>query len=593
MVNLIFLVVTGFFSNVGLLVLLPILSVLDGMDEMPSSIGLRVQKAFDWLDVQPTLAICLGIFLVIMIANTFLHYFQSTTTSRLNTGFVAKLRTDVFSKVTWANYQFHLENPRSSLTHILTQEVQRVSGLTHFFLRQVSSSILALTYFLFSLFVSVSMTLVATSVAILFYGLLRFQNKSATEAGQVNYNLSQHLFHVVTDSLAAIDITKVFSGERRHIKEVRACSEDMANRQQGFQRLQAKNKVVHKLGGAIFLAAYFYTAHLFDLPMANTLLLLVLFSRLFPLASQLQQNYQNILQSLPAFSAVMELLDLAQDAREIDTPATVQENALRGALSLHGISYSYPSKQIPALRSLDFELLQNKTTALIGPSGGGKSTLSKIVVGLLEPTQGEIRIGLHAQDKLKMMHLRRSVAYVPQDDFLFNDTVEHNLLWAHPNAGMDEVHEAIAMAAAEFIHDLPKGLQTVVGDRGVKLSGGERQRIAIARALLKRPSILVLDEATSFLDLENERRFQASLVRLKGKLTILVIAHRLTTIQDADIIYALNSGEVSDKGSWQELHGPGRYFSSIPLKNLEQKGQYTAPLRHGWPDKSKPLPALA
>lgn len=579
--NLFFLVATGLFSNVGLLVLLPILSVLDEIEGVPEGIGQHVQGFFDWFEVQPTLPICLGLFLAIVTANTFLNFFQTVASSRLNTGFISKMRVEVFSQVTLASYQFHLEKSRSSLVHVLTQEIQRVGSLTHFFLRQLSSFILAGSYFVFSFLVSAPLTLLATAVGAFFYGVLRFQNTAASEVGQANYNLSQHLFHVVTDSLAAIDITKIFMGESRHIRELQTCSEEMVSRQQDFQLLQAKNQVLHKLGGAAFLALYFYGSQLLSMPMANTLLLLVLFSRLFPLASQLQQNYQNILQTLPAFAEVMRLMDQAKENREPLATSPGKAIGFDGPLSLASVTFSYPGKREAALREINMELKENETTALIGPSGGGKSTLSKVLIGLLRPQRGRFSMGGKRIPAEKMLAFRESVSYVPQDDFLFNDSVRNNLLWANMSATDLELQDAIEMSAAGFVYGLKSGLDTVVGDRGVKLSGGERQRIAIARALLKKPKLLVLDEATSFLDSANEAWFQSSLQKLKGRLTILVIAHRLNTIRHADSIYVLENGRIIDRGSWGELHEPGRYLSTGRPPKLEQIDSISSPLWHG------------
>ena len=149
---------------------------------------------------------------------------------------------------------------------------------------------------------------------------------------------------------------------------------------------------------------------------------------------------------------------------------------------------------------------------------------------------------------------REQIGYVAQDTFLFNDTVRSNLLWACPEAGEEEIWQALKLAAAAgFISELPEGLETVLGDRGVRLSGGERQRLALARALLREPSLLILDEATSALDSKNERRIQDAIDRLHGSVTILVITHRLSTVREADVIYVLESGRVVESGTWEAL----------------------------------------
>jgi ATP-binding cassette subfamily C protein len=206
-----------------------------------------------------------------------------------------------------------------------------------------------------------------------------------------------------------------------------------------------------------------------------------------------------------------------------------------------------------------------QTTAFCGRSGAGKSTLADILMGLLRPSAGRVLIDNTLLAGETIHHWRRSVGYVPQEPFLFNETVRANLLWAQPGATEQDLRAALRASAAEqFVDHLPSGLDTLVGDRGVRLSGGERQRLTMARALLAQPSILILDEATSSLDTENERLIQEAIHRLHGELTVVVIAHRLSTVRKADSIIVLNRGEIVEHGTWQSLLSrPGSLFAGM------------------------------
>jgi ATP-binding cassette subfamily C protein len=193
-------------------------------------------------------------------------------------------------------------------------------------------------------------------------------------------------------------------------------------------------------------------------------------------------------------------------------------------------------------------------TAIVGPSGAGKSTLADLMMGLLAPDEGVVLIDALPLSGKHLHAWRRSVGYVPQENFLFHDTIRTNLQWAKSDATESEMRRALESAAAlDFVTALPSGLDTVVGDRGVRLSGGERQRIALARALLRNPNLLLLDEATSSLDSENERRIQQAVERLHGDITVVVIAHRLSTVSRADQVVLLDEGKVVETGTWQEL----------------------------------------
>jgi len=194
-----------------------------------------------------------------------------------------------------------------------------------------------------------------------------------------------------------------------------------------------------------------------------------------------------------------------------------------------------------------------RITALVGPSGAGKSTIADLMMGLLVPDVGSIAVDGFVMRPEQLRSWRDRIGYVGPDSFLFHETVRRNLLWARPDAGEEEMLAALWLAGADFIRTLADGLDTVVGDRGLMLSQGERQRIALARALLRKPSLLILDEATNSLDWENEARILNSLDRLRGEMTILLVAHRLSTIRWADLIHVIENGSVIESGDQHSL----------------------------------------
>jgi ATP-binding cassette subfamily C protein len=262
----------------------------------------------------------------------------------------------------------------------------------------------------------------------------------------------------------------------------------------------------------------------------------------------LQQHWQRALHSLPAYVAYRDMLEKCETAAE----ATVDSGAYIFVhdLTCDAVGYSHEGGS-PVLESISLTIPACTTAAIVGPSGAGKSTLADILSGLLAPTQGDVRIDGRILDDRRTW--RDQVAYVPQETFLFNTSIRDNLQWTVKVVNDDELWVALDLAAADFVRSLPEGLDTVLGERGIRLSGGERQRIAIARALLRKPKLLVLDEATSALDSANEKRIQSALERLHGSLTILIIAHRLSTVRDADQVLVLDQGKVVEQGSYQDL----------------------------------------
>ena len=254
-----------------------------------------------------------------------------------------------------------------------------------------------------------------------------------------------------------------------------------------------------------------------------------------------------------AMERLMELLQSPSDIQDPEQPQTLDARDVE--LSVENLKFSYPTRPDAAvLNGLSFAVNPGEMLAVVGPSGAGKSTLFDLVQRFYLPSEGSIKLGGVSSADLTLEDIRSRIGFVPQDPVMFAGSIRDNLLYAHAEASDEEIWEALGLAhAADFIRDLPEGLETAVGEDGVGLSGGQRQRLAIARALIAKPSILLLDEATSALDAESEHHIRLSVEGLKGKMTIMVIAHRLSTVRQADRILVLDDGQVRDSGSHDEL----------------------------------------
>jgi ATP-binding cassette subfamily C protein len=238
---------------------------------------------------------------------------------------------------------------------------------------------------------------------------------------------------------------------------------------------------------------------------------------------------------------------------------------------MDNVSFSYDRAAI-AVSDLNLVIPAGSTTAFVGPSGAGKSTIADLLLGLLTPDRGDIIIDGQPLTADVQASWRGQIGYVPQDTLLFHSTIRENLLWGCPEAGDEEIEEALRLASADvFVKGLTGGLNTVVGDRGVLLSGGERQRLSLARALLRRPRLLILDEATSSLDSENEARIQEAIDLLHARMTIVIITHRLSTIRRADMIHVVDEGRIVESGTWHDLlaRGSGRFCDLCRAQGIE------------------------
>lgn len=255
--------------------------------------------------------------------------------------------------------------------------------------------------------------------------------------------------------------------------------------------------------------------------------------------------------SLAGSRRVMEILDEVPEPERITLPATVQVMA---AVAVEDVSFAYVEGEEQVLKDVTFTVEEGETVALVGPSGGGKSTLLKLLLGYYPPNRGAISLLGKGLDQYTLETMREQIAYVPQVPYLFSGTIAENIGFGRPGATQEEIEKAAAAAYAhDFIMQFPEGYEAMVGERGSHLSGGQRQRIAIARAILRNAPILLLDEATSSLDNESEEQVQLALNRLMQNRTTLVIAHRLSTVRDADRIVVIADGKVAEEGSHEEL----------------------------------------
>jgi ABC-type multidrug transport system fused ATPase/permease subunit len=255
--------------------------------------------------------------------------------------------------------------------------------------------------------------------------------------------------------------------------------------------------------------------------------------------------------------ATEELFELFNETEEnLPQSHTVSpEINLEGKITFKDLSFRYPNRpDEQVLTNINMTIDKNQVIALVGSSGAGKSTIAALILRLYEPTSGEILFDGHNSREFSLTSLRKQIALVPQDIFLFGGTIRENIAYGKPGATDDEIFRAAQKAnAIEFIDRFPEKFNTVVGERGTQLSGGQRQRVAIARAVLKDPRILILDEATSSLDSESERLVQEALERLMEGRTSVVIAHRLSTIRQADRIFVIDNGQIVEQGTHEEL----------------------------------------
>ena len=280
--------------------------------------------------------------------------------------------------------------------------------------------------------------------------------------------------------------------------------------------------------------------------------ILILFSILGPIKQMGNVNLR-IQTGYASAERIFSLLDTPKDIIEHSNP--VQMKSFNKDIEFKNLSFEYEESEGLVLNNINFKINKGEVVAIVGPSGAGKSTIADLIPRFYDPKDGEILIDQENIKKLSLASLRKNMGIVTQDVILFNDTIKNNIAYAQPKATMESIINACKAAnALEFIEEIPDGFDAIIGERGVKLSGGQKQRIAIARALLKNPPILILDEATSSLDTESEKKVQTAIEALLKDRTALIIAHRLSTVQNANKIITIEKGKISEIGTHDELY---------------------------------------
>lgn len=548
------MVMSSLTEGFGLLLLVPMLGVLNGGAHSDNSVVRHLLEVFAQLGLPITLSALLSVFMVMIVLRSLVQYGRERLGAALEYRVVDGLRQRCFAALLGVEWRWIVAGRKSDHANLLLTDVSRVGVGLHMALQLATSLAGILVYLVIAITLSWAMALVAVATGGLVFALLSGQRRNALRLGHGLVDANRDMHSNVQESLAGIKLTKILGTEQRHLDYFMSTTRRLRDQQLRFTASTSLSKALFQVGGALLLALYLYVGlRVWHLPAAELLVLVLVFARLVPQLMGAQQQYYHWLHSLPALQEIDTLLDQCHSAAEPASAVDVSPLVIEQGICLHRVGLTYAGREQPALDAVSVCFPVRTTTAIIGPSGAGKSTLADLLMGLLVPDVGELRIDDNALDAACRMRWRRAVAYVPQEVFLFHDSVRNNLLWGCEQATEVELIEALKRAAADFVFDLPDGLDTLVGDGGTRLSGGERQRIALARALLNRPSLLILDEATSALDLDNEARVRQAIENLHGDLTVVIIGHRLPTLEHADRVIALDNGRISAQGSWQEV----------------------------------------
>jgi ATP-binding cassette subfamily C protein len=422
------------------------------------------------------------------------------------------------------------------------------------------------------------MMLAAGGLGLAILALLAPLRAAATRFGRERTANKRDQYRTVSEYLGGLKTAKIHGAEAAYRARLAANLDKVHAEAVGYMRLTSLGTIISQLVSALAVAVLVYAGvAMLGMALPQLVAFLLLLMRIAPRFTTLQTGLQQLLGEVTVFSEIQRFrAECAADAEPPPPCPLALPPRLAEAIRIEGVRYAYPGGDgRPAIAELDLIIPARRITALVGPSGSGKSTTADLVCGLLTPQAGTIRIDKTPLTPETTRLWRRAIAYVPQEHFLVPGTIAANLRLACPQASEPELWRALEGAgAAEFVRTLPAGLDTVLGENGSSLSGGQRQRIALARALVMQPQLLVLDEATSAMDWESQAAFARTVAALRGRTTVLVIAHRLSMVAAADNVIALNAGRVVEVGGFADLsRGSGPVSRLVSAERSEAPGQ--------------------
>ncbi len=492
--------------------------------------------------------------------------------TKANCKVMHKLRTKVFTSMERLSLPFFTSKQTGSLMTRVDRDAGEVSEIfanimPSFVVCVVKLGSMLLLMFLISPLLAVFV--LAMTVFIIFSEgfFIRGQRRLWRGINLSNRKMNSNL----NDSVNGHRVIKAFAREEqekerfgKNVNTVRQAEFAARMRGSSFEFMQ---NAVFTIGGAILTVFGYYLVVTGQIGLGELMLLTGYFGMMADPVYFLIWAGDDVSRCLDAASRIFEIIDSVPTVKPPQNPAKIGEEGLKGDISLKNVSFEYEAG-VPVLKDISMDIKAGQFYGIVGKTGAGKSTIINLISRLFDPTNGNISIdGINVRD-IAFEDLRKSIGIVSQETYIFMGTVADNIRYARPDATMEEVVEAAKNANAhDFILKLPEGYDTTIGSGGADLSGGERQRISIARALIQKPNILILDEATASMDTRTERKIQNAIDNLKKGRTVIAIAHRLSTLREADTLCVIENGEVKERGTHDELiRLKGKYFELYRLQ---------------------------
>ena len=525
----------------------------------------EVKRFFDFLGISYSIITSVLFMAGLYSLRTVFLILQEIYSGRMVANLLATIKKDVVNGIFASDYLYFISKEIGYFNNAVTVEYNRVAFSFRACMRLFVSSGFALVYLILPLFINSAATILLLIILIPLYFVTRFINKwTRTFSLRTTKNnaLLQSLLIQTFSNFKYLKSTHTTNKVNTHLEKAINTQSDLTYKSSvlGAFTGSASELIIVLVAAALLV----YNVEFAGQSMIEVLFLLFLVRRS---ASYALSGYSDYRGFISAFGSLRVFENLEKDLVTFkeDSNKDKIDPDLSATLSFEDVGFSYDGKK-QILEGINVSIPSKSIVAIVGESGSGKSTLASLITGVLTPEQGEIKISGNSYNKVDQEKLRTQIGYVTQENVIFTDSIRNNItLWDNQNADSESKLQEVLVSASltEFINDLDEGLDTQLGDNGLTISGGQRQRICIARELYRDIKMLILDEATSSLDSETESRIQSSIESLQGELTLVIVAHRLSTIRKADLILVISQGSIAESGKYEDLQSLGGIFSKM------------------------------
>jgi subfamily B ATP-binding cassette protein MsbA len=499
-------------------------------------------------------------------------FLQNSFSAYIKCRLAKDIRISFCKKYMNMKYSYYTNTSIGYLNNIITTEIDRAVGALNRYTVVIGGMIVMLIYITCAAIINCQMTFVVIILSLLLFALMRVISRLSRKMSLLVSETNAQVQSLLIQTISNYKYIKATDSFTHIYKQLFGrISINYIYKFKGAVLTVIPSSIIEPISIVLISGLVIYYVGFQGKPIADITVVLVFFYKAFSCVFRFQADWQKFNASLGGLEVIRKADRVLDENKELSGSKIVSN--FNRVVELKDVNYSYDSRHV--LFDINMNIHKNKSVGIVGESGSGKTTLFDVITGMLTSQSGKISIDGIDYSGLELSSLRNVIGYVTQEPVIFNDTIANNISFWECDSQDDNckkrIKDAVVLANCDsFINETEKGNDTVIGDKGVKLSGGQRQRIAIARELFKEPDIMIFDEATSALDTESEKLIQQSINSLKGERTIVIIAHRLSTVRNCDYIYVLKDGRLVEEGSFDELYGKtnSSFYSMCQAQNL-------------------------